>query len=275
VKRILQVALYIFTLGRGLAGVPNQNQPNAKALVRQSVVNYERGWREGLQWGYTQNDVTSKGEKEEATVSEIIPLDGTPYERITSKNGEPLPPEEQRKEDLKLEKERRRRSAETPAERNARIQKDEKQQEFMREIPNAYDCRIVGEDTVADRPAWVVTLTPRPGFVPANSHAELLRHVEGKLWIDKQDLQWTKAEAHVIDTITFGLILARIGPGTHIAIEMTRVAPNLWLPSRMTIDGTARVLLFHNRSLNEQLVFSDYRHAPAAPPGTHVARAGH
>jgi hypothetical protein len=72
-----------------------------------------------------------------------------------------------------------------------------------------------------------VTLTPRAGFVPASPHAALLKHINGKLWIDKQDLQWSKGEAYVIDLVSIGLILARIGPGARITLEMSRVAEGI------------------------------------------------
>jgi hypothetical protein len=238
---------------------------DAKALVSKSIENYDRAWRAGMQWGYTQKDVTARDGREEITTSEIVPLDGTPYERLISRNAQPLSPSEQRREDRKFEKERKARQAESPAVREARIAKYEKQRAFIGEIPDAYDFRLVGNENVAGRPAWVIALTPHPGFVPRTPRAEMLKHIEGKLWIDRQDLQWARADARVIDTISIGLLLARIGAGAHIAMEMNKVAPNLWLPSRMAIDGSARVLLFDKRSLNERLTFSGYHRGQAGP----------
>jgi hypothetical protein len=234
-------------------------QPDVNALIRQSVDNYDRAWRAGTQWGYTQQDITSSDGRKEIATSEVIPLYGTPYERLLSRNGMPLSPEDRRKEEEKFARAARRRAQESPAERLLRIQKYEKERAFVSEIAEAYNFKIVGNENVGDRPAWVVSLAPRSAFVPSTPHAELLKHIEGKLWIDKRDLQWARAEAHVIDTISIGVILARIAPGAYITLEMGSIAPGLWMPRGITIDGDARVLLVHNRNLDERLTFSGYR----------------
>jgi hypothetical protein len=265
VKPLRPVALALLTFATSATAAAAQ--PDVKALIRQSVENYDRAWRAGMQWGHLQEDVTCSDGKKEIEVSEVIPLEGTPYERLISKNGQPLSADERRKEDQKYEKALRQRKAESPEERRARLDKYEKERGFIRELPEAYDFRLVGDEVVDGRPSWVVTLTPRPGFVPTTPHADLLKHIEGKLWIDKQDLQWARAEAHVIDTISIGLILARIGAGAHITLDMDRIAQGFWAPHEITINGEARVLMVHTKNLDEHLTFTEYR------LGTHLGGA--
>jgi hypothetical protein len=253
VTRVCQVAIAL------VAAIPAiAQQPDARALIRQSIQNYDKSWRAAMQWSYTQTDVTFVDGKREVDVSSVAPLEGTPYERLLTKDGRALTPEEQRKEDEKYDRELRRRQAESKRERAARIQKYEKERSFLADLPNAYDFKLLGEDLVNGRPAWVVELTPRPGFVPTTQHGSLLKHIEGKLWIDKKDLQWAKAEANVIDIVSIGLILARIGPGAHITLSFERISDALWLPKDINIKGSARVLLVHNKDLNEHLTFADY-----------------
>jgi hypothetical protein len=107
-------------------------------------------------------------------------------------------------------------------------------------------------------------MTSRPEFVPSAPPASMLEHIEGKLWIDKDDVQWAKAEARVIDTISIGWILARIGPGTRFSVQQARVVNGLWMPRQLTIAGMAHVLLFHARTLNEELTYSGYHEAGSA-----------
>jgi hypothetical protein len=216
--------------------------------------------------------VTCVGDKKEVDVSEVFPLDGTPYERLISKDGHPLTADEQKHEDDKYKKELKKRESETPGERAARIAKYEKERAFISEIPNAYDFKLVGEDAVNGRPAWIVSLTPKEGFVPEQPHASLLKHIEGKLWIDKKDLQWARAEANVKDTVAIGFILARIGPGAHIEMEFSRLSDSLWMPKSLSIKGDAKVLLVHTKDLDEDLTFTNYRQASGA--GEQVARNG-
>ncbi len=247
-------------------------QIDPTAIVRQSIQNYERDWREAMTWEYQQTDVMRQGATKEINVAEVAPLGGTPYERLVMKDGQKLSPEQQKKEDRKYEKAQRQRDGETPQERLERIQKYEAERAFIKDIPNAYIYDLEGETSVNGRPAWIITLVPKPDFVPATPHAAMLSHIRGTLWIDKEDLQWAKAEADVIDTIEFGWIMARIGPGAHFSVEQTRVADGLWMPQKITIRGSARVLLVHTKVIDEELQFARYRkagspvNAQAAPP---------
>jgi hypothetical protein len=43
---------------------------------------------------------------------------------------------------------------------------------------------------------------------------------------------------------------------------MTRVVKGVWLPERIDVQGAARVLLVHNKVLDEHLTFSGYHPSP-------------
>jgi hypothetical protein len=230
-----------------------------KEIVSQSIRNYQSDWRAArANWAWTQTDVTQSDETK-VDVAEVTPLAGTPYERLVVKNGHPLASAEQRKEERKYEKALRQRESETPSEREERIHKYENQRAFAKDIPEAYNFKLLGEEVVDGRPAWVIAMTPRPEFTPSEPHSSMLGHIEGKLWIDKEDLQWAKAEAHVVDTIGIGWILARIGPGTRFTVEQTRVENGLWMPRRITIAGAAHVLMVVSKSITEEITYAGYR----------------
>ncbi len=113
----------------------------------------------------------SSDDKKEATVSEMVPLNGTPWERLIMKDGHPLNPDEQRREKRKFATAQKQRESESPAERQARIRKYEDERAFIREIPDAYNFTLLGEETVDGRPAWKIGIAPRPGFVGTTPHA--------------------------------------------------------------------------------------------------------
>jgi hypothetical protein len=235
--------------------------PDAKDLIRRSIQNYDKDWRARMNWSYTETDVTCTDGKKEVDVSTIMPLEGTPYERLISRDSRALSSDEQHREDEKFNKELRRRQSETPAERQARLQKFEKERSFLVDLPAAYTFKVTGEDVVDGRSAWVVSVTPRPGFVPTTPHAGLLKHIGGKLWIDKTDLHWARAEADVIEPVSIGLIVARIAQGAHIYLDFDRISDSLWVPKNITVKGAAKILLIHTKELDEEISFSDY-HAP-------------
>jgi hypothetical protein len=211
-----------------------------------------------MNWAWTETDVSRTDDKNEVTVSEFVPLGGTPYERVIKKDGKPLTREEQRKENHKYQKALAQRENESPAERKARIRKYENERAFIRDIPKAYDFKLLGDDTIDGRSAWVIEMTPRAGFMPTAQHANMLSHFQGKLWIDKEELQWIKAEAEAIDTVSIGWIVARIGPGAHFTFEQTRVADGLWMPKCLKVTGLLKVMMVYGKSVNEDITYSGY-----------------
>ncbi len=115
------------------------------------------------------------------------------------------------------------------------------------------------------RPAWLVQMTPRPDFRPVTSRGAMLKHIEGRLWIDKAEVQWARADAHVIDPISIGWIIARIGAGADIHLDFERVAEGVWLPQDIDINGSARIMMVHRKDLKEHVAFSRYSRAEEPP----------
>lgn len=256
--------------------VDPKSQVDPKALLRQSVQNYNHTWRAGMALAYTTTDVTESSGEKDVTVTEVIPIAGTPYDRVVVKEGQKLKGEDATREQQKFEKTCRDREKESPSERAARLRKFESQHAFANDVPNAYDAKLVGEEIVAGRPAWILELTPRADFHPSNMRSAMLRHIGARLWIDKQDVQWVKAQAHVLDTISIGWVMARIGPGANITYEQTRVAEGLWMPKKICVEGVAKIFLVHDKDLTETITFTGY-HRPepavlsAGAPATHGA----
>lgn len=231
--------------------------PDAKAIVRQSIVNYQHDWREGIKWTYKQTDVMRKDGQDVTEVSEIGPLYGTPYERLLSRDGE-CSPELRQHEDEKFRKAAQERENENEEKRSARIQKYDADRAFFKEIPEGYDFAIVGEPVINGRPTWQIAMTPHPGYIPRNSRSSMFKHIKGTLWIDKEELRWAKAEAEVIDMVSIGWIVARVGPGAKFGLEQVRVRPNFWMQKKIDVDAVAKVMMVHNKDLTEHLTYSDY-----------------
>src|ERR1700749_714199 len=128
-------------------------QLEPKEIVRKAIVNYGRDWREQRKWAWTETDITASDDTKEVEVGEVAPLYGTPYERLIRKNGHPLPAEEQRREDRKYQRALKERENETPAERAARIRKYDESREFIADVPEAFNFKLTGEETIDGRPA--------------------------------------------------------------------------------------------------------------------------
>jgi hypothetical protein len=109
------------------------------------------------------------------------------------------------------------------------------------------------------RDAWAIDCTPKPGYKPRLKQAEVLSKLLGRVWIDKADLQLAKLFLQVIDTVSFGWVVARFHKGTNILVEQTRVNDEVWLPRHTQFKVDMRVALFKGYSFDGEDTFRDYK----------------
>jgi hypothetical protein len=227
-------------------------QTGAREIVRQAMVNFEKDARTSLRYSYLQtDDDKNKG----VTVSLVTAIHGTPYERVVSRNGEPLTGEREMKEQQKYEKTIAEREHETPEQRAKRLRSYTEDNKYLEEALDAFDYRLLP----SDGSNYVLECTPRPGYEPRNMKAKIFTKVEAKAWIDKQDLRLVKVDANITAPVTMGLIVARLEKGGHMMLEQTRVAGSTWLPSRVVISGKAKIMLVESKQMDERISYSDYR----------------
>jgi hypothetical protein len=194
---------------------------------------------------------------------EIIFLYGQPYSHLIKRNDQPLSDADAKKVERKLNDTMEKRSHETPEERQKRLaewdRRHAEEHSFLLEVPQAYDFKIEGEETLNGRSAYVISGEPRPDFRPTLNAARVLPKLRPKLWIEKDGYQWLKLEANVIDTITWGGFLLRLHPGSHIELEQTLINNQIWLPLHAHISFDARVALFKAIRMDIDAKFSDYK----------------
>jgi hypothetical protein len=199
----------------------------------------------------------------ESETHEVLILYGSPYRRLIAKNDKPLAADQERSEQKKIDKEveRRRKAIEKDREKLAREEAKSRQEQaaMIREVADAYSFRMLGEEDVDGYRTWAIQADPIPGYRPRSSRAKLLLNFRGKIWITQNDYRWVKVEAEAIRTVSFGLILARLQPGTRVAFEQKRVQGEIWLPSSAHVKLTARLALLKKINAEIDVTFSDYR----------------
>jgi hypothetical protein len=249
----------------GAAALVGAQGPDADTIVRRSM---ERDWTDfASQRDYVYQersefrdyDGSGKLKKQRSETSEILVLYGRRYERRIARDGQPLSPSEQRKEQEKLDREAAKRSRETPEDRARREKRRAEERAYIREVSDAFDFRLTGTDTVSGQPAWVLEAEPKPGYRPMHSRAGIFTKVRAKIWIEQATYHWVKMEAHVLDTLSFGLGLFRVAPGTTLHFEQVRVNDEIWLPAALRIRGDARLALFKKLRAEMDITYSDYR----------------
>lgn len=190
-------------------------------------------------------------------------VDGSPYRRLVARDDRPLPPAEEKKEQETLARSIAERRDETAARRTQRRaeydRRPEWQREAWRELPEAFDFQMVAEEVWEGHGLYIIKATPRQGYQPRSRTAKVLVHLQGKLWVDKQDYHLVKAEVEVVDTISVGLFLVRLAKGSRAAFEQTRVNDEVWLPRQVRAFISARLGLLKVLHI-EQEIYNPFSH---------------
>src|SRR4029453_3457017 len=135
----------------------------------------------------------------------------------------------------------------------------EEARQFVREIADAYNFRLHRSEDVGGRPTYVVDADPFPGYKPRLKDARILSKFRFRVWIDKAERHWVKLDAECIDTVSWGLFLARLHKGSTIHVEQTRVNDEVWLPKHLTMNVDARIALLKGVNLELDITFRDYQ----------------
>jgi hypothetical protein len=247
--------------------LPPTNDP--KEIVRRATEVDHHNFERAQKYTCTQRQVMKQLDKQgDVKSTEIKTYDinfyfGEFYPRLVQVDDKPLSEKDQKKEDEKLEKFLSKRRNEDEEDRRKREEKDRKDREegraFVKDVVNAYDFRLVGEEQVSGVDTWVIEAIPRKDFKPTQPHADILKKIKGRMWIEKKDYNWVKVEAEAFDTISFGWFLFRIHPGSRFVLETQNINRELWALKSLTIKGSARIALLKNEAIEQQDEFSNFK----------------
>jgi hypothetical protein len=194
---------------------------------------------------------------------EVMELYGEQVQRLIEKDDKGLDKKDAAKEEEKIQKIIDKRKNESESDRRKREEKEEKDREedrkFVLEVADAYNFTLVGTESAGGREAWVIEGEPRPGFVPKLKESKYLSKFRGRVWIDKNDLQLAKMDVECLDTISWGLFLARFHKGSRFMLEQTRVNDEVWLPLHVTAKIDVRLALLKNFDVNLEQTYRDYK----------------
>jgi hypothetical protein len=240
---------------------------DARRIVSPSVEATERSWQARDHYTYVERDedrrLNSQGQvkSENVDVIRMIVVNGARFEQLMERNGQLPSAKEQKKSDDDIDKLRH----ETLNEQAARVHKDQDNRAFLRDVLEAFDFRLIDEEIVGGRPAYVLQATPHAGYHAHGKYGKMFSRVEGKLWVDKQDFGWIKVDGEVTQSFSMGLFVARVERGSHVILEQTCVGDAVWVPKRIEIRATARILFLKSLGIDRILTYSDYRPAADGP----------
>jgi len=235
--------------------------PDARHIIGQSVVATERSLQARDRYTFVERDqdrrLDSQGQlkSEKIDVTRMILVHGARFEQLVERNGQLPSAEEQKKLNQDFEKLKH----ETPQERTARLGKEQENRSFLRDVVEGFDFCLLGEEVLGGRPTYVFQVIPHPGYQGRGKYGKMFSKVEGKLWIDKSDFGWIKVEGQVTQSFSLGLFVARVQRGSRIVLEQKNVGDAVWVPQRLEVRASARILFLKSLAVERILTYSDYR----------------
>ena len=188
-----------------LAAASGWSADEADGIIRHLIEAQKRNDELAGEYTYVEEtahftyDKAGHPNKDSTETHDIIFVEGMSYRKLTARNGEPLKPGEAAKEEKKLRQtaeERRKHRRAGPFHATADTASDE-------DLLALFDNRLVGEEEIGERKAWVVESMPRPGHAPANDHEKQVLSFRKKLWIDEADNVIVKKLDGVIGDIRY------------------------------------------------------------------------
>jgi hypothetical protein len=239
---------------------------DAREIVRRAVAADDRNWKIARNYEFSErvdarrSDSQGRVKAKDVKIYDVMLLDGSPYRRLAGRDDRPLPPADEKKEQEKLARSIAERRKENAARRERRLTEYENRPEWQREawheLADAFDFRLTGEASSDGSSPYVIEATPRQGYQPRSRTGKALRHLEGKLWVDKQDYRLVRAEVNVIDPIWVGVFLVRLATGSRAVFEQDLVNEEVWLPRRVQVNLSVRLGLLKVLNIEQEVIYT-------------------
>ena len=230
-----------------LAAQTSAPLPDAQQLMRE-VANHQKQLdkvRESYTYTSLQTtqdlDANGKITKTESTENEDFFVNGHAIERVVKKNGQPLSPNEEKKETERITK-LVEKAQKTPADQSL-----EGQTVSVSHMLEIMDVSTPRHESYRGRPAIVFDFVGRKDAKTHGMVEDASKKLKGTIWIDEADRQVAHLEVTFADNFhVAGGLLANIQKGTTFHFDQAPVADGLWLPTGGEATVQARVLLLKN-----------------------------
>jgi len=235
--------------------VATEAQTNPQKLVREVVENGRRLKEDPTYWTYREL-IRKEGRLE---THEVCQTEAGTIDRLVAINNHPLPPEQQRREDARVQM-----LLANPAEIRKEKQKQRedaaKQYRMFATFPDAFRYQYAGTEGRLIR----LKFGPNPDFVPDSRQEEVLHHLAGTIWVDPQQKQLARIDGELTSEVKFaGGLLGHLDQGGVFSVRFRQVDSGQWLMAGIRVNMNGKALLFKTISVQEEREFEDYRRVPS------------
>lgn len=267
------------------AGTATQSQcgpsPDLAAVAHGIQENLRREYSEPLPFTYKEKrrdiEISKLGKVSVGPLRtfEVYPGLVDDYKRLIAVDDKPLEAaelarrdaEHQRNQQRKAERER----AESPERRAARLAREAEEvrerQAILDDAGRVFALTFVCRETFQGDTVLVLDLKPQPHARVTTREGAWMKKSAGRAWVTEAGSHVARIRFHAFDALSIGWgVVARVEPGSGFDYVRKRVGQT-WLPSRFTLEGSGRTLLFRRFEVSTVTTYSDHQPYAPAPGG--------
>ena len=256
--------------------ISNEPLPDIKGLLDEIRANAEKVDEILENYSFTELRIDRESDKagnliEKSSEKKLLTFfKGYRISRLIEKNGKPLSPSDQDKEDRDVQKQ--------VTEIEKRIAEKERKQIINRDTSSGTGGKPNGEGqriTIADALKGSLLTNPRrerfkgidvivfdyepnPAFKPQTRNEKLFALCNGAVWVDSKTKQVVRLDA--VLTKSVGNFIGKAKQGASFSLENELINNEIWLPSQADINLSIKIL-FAGININNLIKYGDYSKA--------------
>jgi hypothetical protein len=233
-------------------GQPNES---ANELVKAAVQNELKAIdNDHTHWMY-RLETHKNGTTE---TKELVETPHGDLTRLVARNGQPLSPEEQKREEENIEKF----VGDTGAQQKQRRELDQderKTRDLLAMLPDALTYTYAGNDGNRTK----LTFQPNPDFHPPSREAHVFHEMEGQMVIDTKEHRLVEFSGHLMHPVKFGGgLLGDLNAGGTFDVRQQEVGPGHWEISMLKVNMKGKALFFKTISVQQDETRSNFKRVP-------------
>lgn len=248
--------LYFLTL---LAGGSNlvswaQERPSIDPLLHEVVSLQLKNIDARYHFRYNEEEITEELDAEgnpkrfDTKVMQWFHTEYDSYVKYLSVNGASYRPsvlaEQQTKIDQQIAEVQSKSESQRLSMRAKIIEERDKEKDFIRSLPEAFEFQYAGEQTINGQLSWIYSFTPRPGFHPRSRETRFLKALAGQIWITQNEHQLIRLKGTLGEDVDFGAgLFGSVKRGSTITLEQAPGPEGLWFPAFTEMEFRAKVFV--------------------------------
>ncbi len=181
--------------------------------------------------------------------------------RVISINDRPLTPEEQRKEDQRVN--RLLDPSQMNAKRKEQKEDEQRTRKMVGSLPDAFQYKYVGTEQKNGHTLANLHFTPNPGFSPPSRETLVFQGMEGDMTIDATAKRIVKIDGTMMKDVSIGWgIIGHLDRGGKFFVEQAPIADGQWEITQMRLNFTGKALIFKSIRIDSVDTATDFKKVP-------------